>query len=502
MTQFKTKNIDIQDEKRIITGMIVSKEFLQDISAFLNLSYFKNTFAKRIASWCLEFYYQYGKAPFYDIQNIYEAEKRNIEESESEIIAKILEDASERYKVSEKFNYEYLLDETVKYFKKRELEIVSGNIGILLEKGDIEKAEDQIRDFIKVEKTFSDSIDPLEDSSIKMIFEDKGKTFFQLPGALGRFLGEFERGWCVGITGPFKRGKTWIMQEMAVIGMLSNLKVFTFSLEMQKKKQIERMVKRLTALGHEEDREYRYPVFDCFRNQIGDCTKRERTNDITLMDSDGELPAFDPDSSYRTCSYCRRRAPADYQMAIWYEMLYKKGFNEANVFEKMKPIQDMFKGSFRMKTFPRFSANVQDIKRELDLLERTEGFIPDIVVVDYADILKPEGRIYEGYQKEDETWMALAGLAMERHILVVTGTQAKASALEAENVTQKHTSRWVGKLGHVDAMFALNQTELEKARGIMRISKMAHRHEDFLETATCTVLQKISHGQFHLDSHF
>jgi hypothetical protein len=96
--------------------------------------------------------------------------------------------------------------------------------------------------------------------------------------------------------------------------------------------------------------------------------------------------------------------------------------------------------------------------------------------------------------------MSLARLAGERSCLVVTGTQATRQGLDVKTVTQKHTARWIGKLGHVDVMLTLNQTPEEKMNGVMRIGIMEHRHRFFLEGQDVAVLQKLSTGQVHLDS--
>ncbi len=126
--------------------------------------------------------------------------------------------------------------------------------------------------------------------------------------------------------------------------------------------------------------------------------------------------------------------------------------------------------------------------------------MPDVVIVDYADILKPEDSSTAGIEKEDRSWIALSQMAAERHVLVISPTQVTKSALEAATIGAVHMARWVGKLGHVDIMLTVNQKENEKRFGIVRIGVLAHRHKEFLQSATVTILQQISLGQVHLDS--
>jgi hypothetical protein len=136
----------------------------------------------------------------------------------------------------------------------------------------------------------------------------------------------------------------------------------------------------------------------------------------------------------------------------------------------------------------------------LDILERNEGFIPDIAIIDYADILSPEDSREVGIEKEDKTWMALARLASERKMLVVSPTQVTRDALEAYTLQESHMSKWIGKLGHVDMMLTVNQSAEEKRRGLTRIGIIAHRHRNFDPSATIMLLQQLTLGQPNLDS--
>ena len=130
-----------------------------------------------------------------------------------------------------------------------------------------------------------------------------------------------------------------------------------------------------------------------------------------------------------------------------------------------------------------------------------QGWNVDVIVIDYADILKPEdGSPTTGYEKHDQTWMSLAGLAGERNALVVTATQVNAKGQSAATLNTEHSAQWVGKNAHVDAMFSVNQTEVEKEIGVMRVGIDQHRHQDFNKKATCTILQQINLAQPLLDS--
>ena len=189
-------------------------------------------------------------------------------------------------------------------------------------------------------------------------------------------------------------------------------------------------------------------------------------------------------------------------MAVWSEIIDVPKLDYFLVTEKMKALNKLGKASIWLECMPRFSASVEDIERKLDNLESIHNFVPDVLIIDYADILKSNDPDLKGVEKEDDVWMSLARISSYRKMLVVVPTQLNKESLDAKQIKTKHTAKWIGKLGHVDAMFALNQTPPEKELGLMRISILEHRHKDFNETENCYVLQKYSSGQAHLDSYW
>jgi len=496
--------LDLGVEKRFLTGIIISKEFIQIIQPVFDYIYLQNDFAKTISRWVFAYYDKYKDVPGKHIQDIYQSRRKALDLDESEIIASFLESISDEY-AEEKvpFNASYVADEVLDYFKKRELEIVSSNIQVLLEDGKISEAEDQLKGYKHVARITSDWFDPFDRSEIIKSFKEDGNKLFTLHGQLGRLIGPFSRGWFIGVMGPMKRGKTWWLQELCTEAVEENLRVVLFSLEMTKRDISQRIYRRISALGDEDsDKRLIFPVFDCRLNQNGECERPQRTNDRTLL-VDERKPIFDPRFTYKVCTWCRENDPTMYQPEYWFES--KKG--NPDLFEKRPVIKEVSKykvmyGSnrLRVKSYPRFSANVEDLERDLDILYRQENFAPDVIVVDYADILKPEDSRQLGRDRLDDTWKSLGRMAGERHCLVITASQSNRQSIYKKRVEQDDTAEDIRKLAHVDVMLSLNQTKEEKLNGVMRVGILAHRHRDFNENLVCIVLQNLDIGQVNLDS--
>jgi hypothetical protein len=493
--ELSRKTIDVGIEKRIITGMIVSKKYLRYVFPVFKPDYLDNIPCREISKWCYAFFNKYEEVPYNHIQDLFQKYTYRLSEEDSLLVETLLKEISDSYEQQgHRFNTDYMIDESMKYFQKKEMEITTHNVSILLEEDKIEEAEEEMRKLQRVVMDTSGWTNPFDPNMIKLVFEQKDEGFLKFPKALGRYMGEMERGWLVAISGQFKGGKTWFLQEFAVIALLSRLNVAFFSLEMTEIQMLTRLFKRLApgASGGEF-----FPVFDCKKNQDGSCNKSIRVNKYRLLDKDGNKPKYNPKIAYKICTECR--GSSDFEMDTWFKPVGLLEFDSRYVNKRMKTIEKTFGDRIQLKSFPRFSANLSDIERSLEILKNSNNFIPDVIIIDYADILKPETKD-SGVQKEDLTWMALARLAGVQKALVVTATQVTKDALGAKDIKVKHTARWVGKLGHVDAMYTLNQVDEEKLNGVMRIGTMVHRHYEFSETRQCTILQNLNVGQALLDS--
>ncbi len=491
--------VDSSTERKILIGIIVDSKFLKTIYPSLQVSYFQSKYAQTIVKWVSKHYEFYEEAPFDSIQDIFTKNRSSLKVEEQELIGSLLSSISKDYQKDQGINSEFLADFAMEYFKKREIEIRISNAQKLLDQGKVREAELEILNMKKVAVVQSNWVDPFDDEEVYSTFDEKDDGLFKFPGELGDFMGPLRRGWLVGLSAPFKRGKSFFLNELAVISAMSFRKTAYFSLEMSDTENKERLYKRVTGLSDND--QVIYPVFDCVKNQIGSCKLPGRQNLIRLLDDTGEYPQFSVESEYRPCTYCRDQNPVDYQMCTWYSSSKREEtFELRSVYEKIQAFKKIYGNYIRIRSYPRFSANVGDIERDLEMLASTQNFYPDVIIIDYVDILKPEQDDLRGIEKEDQAWMNLARLAGSRHACVVTPTQVNKDALTAATVKTSHTARWVGKLGHVDMMCALNQTEEEKKRGIMRVSIMEHRHKKFLETESCHVLVDFNLGLFHLDS--
>lgn len=510
MKTTEIRRIENKIERRVIMGAIVSDQFLREITPVYDSRYLEATYAKLLMGWCIEFYKKYDAAPAKQIQALYDSKRRTeeIDDTAADAISDLLEGMSTEWEQSRAMNIPYLIDQTLTHFKLRSLGLLRDAIGESLESGDVAAADAALQGYKPVRRPSVDGFDPYTDlNAIIAAFEDSPDPLVHFPGALGRFANsQFVRGGFVGLMGSFKRGKSWLLQEIAHRGSANRHNVAYFEVgDMSKDDVTIRTHIRLAGKSNEEEYcgDLHIPVLDCLHNQNGTCPfereGRHPSVPIAAKEWDGnpkERMAQAPEG-YAPCAQCARgQYNADYKGAVWWKkkhianpLQWREGYKLGLKFRKYGVGRH-----FRTVVTPAKTTTVRTICATLDMWETFEDFIPDIIVIDYADLLIAEDTKKDVRHQHNEIWMALRALSLDRHALVVTATQADADAMERNVLGLNNFSEDVRKYAHVTAMFTLNQTDGEKEQGLLRIGKLLVR-KGKSTNETVTVLQSLQTGQ-------
>jgi len=513
-------------ERHILLGLITSTEYLKEIRDVWDDRFLMAPTAKRVARWCIEYYDKYRKAPDSDIESIYfeKLRKGNILQDEAEELEEeILPDLSDEYERGDKFNVEYLLDQTRTYFNERNLEMHQEDIQTLIDRGEIEEAEKLANAYRPLKKALESFINFSDRESLKRVkkaFKQQSKPLIEYPGALGEFLNHhLVREGFIAFLAPEKRGKSYQMLDLARRAVKQRLKVAFFQAgDMSESQQIRRLAIHLAKKSDME----RYvgtqyePVKDCIKNQSDECDLKIRERHIGLMgdhapitpeqaregltlDELKELKKGNPE--YRPCYNCKKFQHKPWGCS-WIDKVDVGAPLRGN--EAVSLFEEYFvenKRSFMLSTHPNNTLSVGKIKGTLDKWYK-EGFVPDVIVVDYAELLTDDTKEYR--HKQDAIWKDLRSLSEERHALVVTATQADANAYEQGLLRLQNFSEDKRKFSHVTAMFGLNQDPegIEKDIGIMRINCLVARESEQNPQQVVHVLQNLKRGQPVLTSYW
>jgi hypothetical protein len=501
------EKIDTAIENQITTAMILSTRYLTEIFTLYEAEYMVNPYAKVICAWCIDYYKVHGKAPQETIRDIYELEKGYMSDADAQIVSAFLSKISREYVSGQSVNDEYALKESLSYFNRRNITVRAEKALRLLDLDRHEEAQQVFTDYKQVSYQLSGWFNPYDPQGIWEVFDPSTQGILQLPGAVGEIVGPIEREWFVALLGPFKRGKTFALMKMARWAVDQRLKVAFFSLEMKKKNIKERFARDITGYGVKNgsgEEEIVYPVFDCIHNQSGECNRPERTNQESLVNvvTGYTADSFNRELTYRACTACRGQGRlSTFKQTVWFETAQVPAFDFRNTFDFLKSYEEIY-GSENLKVipYPRFKASLDDIERDLFSLEVNTGFIPDVIIIDYADILLPnksrEGRRFE----VDDIWKLLPAMASERKCIVISASQGNRDSVYSDALGQDDIAEWIGKFAHVDIFLCLNQTPEEKRKNLLRLGMLAHRHKDFDEERMAMIVQQLRVGQFWLDS--
>ncbi len=513
-------------ERRIVTGLIVSTDYWVRVRRIWNPELFESPELRMVAEWCVEYQEKYCKAPGINIEGIYMEKLKSggLSSADAEYIEELLGSLSDEYDRDEQFNSAYLYDQTVKYFKSRELEQHNQEVQALIDEGRVEEAEQLVRSY---SPTVLDDTDIGLDLSseeaeerIERAFSETAQNVLTYPGALGEMWNEhLVRGGFVTLLAPEKRGKTFMLLEMGLRAIRQGYNVAFFEAGDMTEEQILRRI--CIYISRRSDKE-KYckerfcPVGDCVYNQFDLCDRPDRNCDFGIFDNSletfknnienfqdfevlkqkyEEFPDYEPCDSHT----CDKRWGA-----VWLKKVpERKPLTAEDAKKEVKRFFKKYRRRFKLVTYPAGTLTVSEIRRCLDNWERLSGFVSDIVIVDYADLLSAsDGEVKEFRHRQDHIWKSLRALSQERHVLVLSATQADAESYKQDRLSVSNFSEDKRKLSHVTAQYGLNQdpSGREKKLGILRINEIVVREGEFSPDNEVCVLQDLATGRPFLES--
>ena len=506
------KGSKAKQERKICVACIVSDVVLSRVCKVYDPQLVESKYVNDIIDWCVGYYNKYSKAPREVIQDIFERRIRKTDDEDKiEVLSSILSLCSKEFeRAQEDFNDQYYLDCVLEYFTEQALENLSDDIKDLISKGDVQAADQTVVDYKRIQVECDTSFNPFTDiEKIQKAFEASDIPLVRFRGAYGEMVRDDNfRESLVAFLAPEKRGKTWMLQEYAFAAMRARKNTCFFSVgDMGENEMIIRNGIRLSGRSNKKRYcgEMLIPVLDCENNQTGICSRKTRKGkgELGIEPEDVRSNDFEfeeANSDYRPCSnMCAACKPS-----FWYEkrepvepLTWREAYKEGvKFFKRMKGRE------YKVECFPNSSCCVKDIDDRLAAWEEMEQFIPDVIIIDYADILAPEpqDRNKDTRTQINGNWKALKRLAQKWHCLVVTATQADAASYSQDRLNSTNFSEDKRKFSHVNAMYGLNQSSLEKRLGLMRVNEIIKREGEYFNDREVKLLQSLACGRPLLDS--
>ena len=140
----------------------------------------------------------------------------------------------------------------------------------------------------------------------------------------------------------------------------------------------------------------------------------------------------------------------------------------------------------QIKEFPTGTCTTMMIKQYCKKLKDTKGFVPDVIIVDYLNIVKPNSRSASSslYEKGKAVAEELRALSGELHIPVISALQSnrnsRGSGYATDDIDMDNSGESSGIPATADAMFAAYQMEGERDAGKINLKIIKNRLGGFI----------------------
>lgn len=447
---------DGSQERRILTAMIVDAGVLARLSSkWTKEGLFNSRWSNLVGGWCVDYYRLYDEAPKKSVIGLFEnwAEDSNDKETVT-IIERFLEGLSNEYEALQKeSNTDFIIDLAGKYFDKIRLSKLVENIQADLDRGDVDKARQRHEKSTRIEIAPSAGVNVLSDiDAIKRAFKRKSEPIITYPGALGNFFRDaLERDALVAFQGPEKRGKTFWLLDIAWRAMQQGRKVAFF--------------------------------------EVGDLSEWQILLRFMIRASKRPLKATDPERPIRYPTSIDHVPDQSFAVVEHEEHHFPNKLRWKEAIEACKRLMQKNNGQdlIKLSTHANGTIGYAGIVSLLESWDREGWGTPDVIVIDYADLLCPPAGTLESRDSINATWKSLRRMSQEYHALVVTATQADADSYTSETMTMGNFSEDKRKNAHVTGIVGINQTPQEKAMGIQRLNWLALRESEFTSEQQCHV---------------
>lgn len=356
----------------------------------------------------------------------------------------------------ETVNAAYVVDSLQKFVRQQNLKASLVAATEAMEDGRIDLCEVEMQRGLSSQVvTFSPGFNMSNADSVQALLEDSEEPGFHL------MIPEFDkrgifprRKELLMFIAPRGKGKSWFATHCAKAALLQRWSVLVVTLEMSEKRYAVRVLQSFFSVSQREA-SVRVSRF--------------------ITDSDGQLTD------------------------LVYEMLDSPSLTDEDTrvnlgrrvkreFRRRKPLM--------VKQFPTGGLDLMQLEAYLDGLERFEGWTPDLLIVDYPDLMKHDaknkrielGQLIEG----------IRGICVRRNIAGVVPSQGNRASETATTVTQDQAAEDISKVATADVVITYSQTRAERKLGLARL--LADKVRNGEDKVSVLISQAYAVGQFCLDS--
>lgn len=519
----KRKVVKSEHEFLILSFMIMNKDILSSIfnrykSGQIKPKHFTSDY-RTIFRWLIRYYSKHKKPPKNTIIEIYKKNRKRLSSSSVEITEAYLNRLSDEFEEHQEKGIDpsYVKLEVIPDFiREREISERIEKAQTKIDIGDLDEAEKIITTYTKVPEEDEDEnlgmIIPYTKEEVKKGTNQDIKEIFKFEGDLDRLIGPLGASWLVAVTGIEKAGKSYFLQEIGYLAAIyQKKKVLYINLELNEVLAKNRSWRRISRTANKRDSGIIIsPILDCENNQYCSCqVLKNYKNERPLFKNNKDIVSFKKRKDWEICIKCKGSAIRKnasrrkrFIPAIWFEKEKIRTVTNTRVLRALKRKRMFRIENFRIKCFPRYSKNFDEVYDYITRYIEKAKWKPDIIIFDYLDILGPEYGSLQLREDIDRKWKKASMLAGELDCLVITADQAtKASRLQYA-LDQMSTSESKTKDAHLDIRLAINQTDEERNIDIARVSVLFHRHSQFNVKNEVLITRRLATSEPFIESSY
>jgi hypothetical protein len=452
----KIERISGKEARRIVTAMVVDVHVLGRIASKWEPNLFKSKWANIVGEMCVKYFKRHHAAPKKSIEGMFESWASDGKDKDTvALVERFLSGLSEEYEsLAKESNSSYLIDTAARHFTRVKLERLAEQLQGLLDAGDVDKAKAHADKFTSVEMGAGSHVDVLKDKeALKKAFAQRKEPLIQFKGGLGVFFGQsLTREGFIIFLAPEKRGKTAWMVELAWRCMLQRRRVVFFSVGDESQ---EEMMLRFAVRGAQ------HPI------EVPEAPIRFPLSMEWQKDSDNKM-----------------------KISVEHEaMEFEKGLTHSQAQQAIQEVLESVGSSeefLRLSVHPSSSLSIAAMDQQLESWAR-DSWTPDVIIVDYMDILLESNPGEEKRHRINATWSEFRGLLQRWHALGISATQADAASYTQELLLRSNFSEDKRKLAHVTGMVGINQNATEKDENRFRLNWIVRRGAKYSENKCCHV---------------
>ena len=437
-------------QENVLTLLVFKDEHVPVIRSMVPVEAFDSRFYRDIATKAYGYFDQFGEAIGEHIADELEDELKGDDARKADMYSRLLD---RLFNTQEQVNAKYILSKLREFVRQQALKGSIMEASKLLLDGDLSAAEAVLEDGMRKRvEAFDPGLNLMDPAQALRFFDDTEEVFPTGIKTLDRMGIGPGRGQLFLFIAPPKRGKSWLLTSIGVHAMRRRLRVLHVTLEMSENLVAKRYMQALFSYMSKPDAAgVRYQRFD-------------RTTDA--------------------------------QLALQTVVVDRPHLKSPDARAELASKVAKLRVPIRVKGFPMGSLSLEQLRTFMLMLERTENFVPDIVLLDYIDLMK----INPARLREETSAVTkdFRGLMTEFNCAGVSATQGNRASSKSRLVDEHHVMEDWSKIATADTVVTFSRTDAEKEIGLARLTVTNARTEE--DRFSVLISQAYKMGQFSMDS--